>query len=622
MRTLAAALALCFALDAQDAQQPAEVQFTISTAKTTFYLGEAIPVELRFTAGEPNAFVANTGLSEEQFTADPAASVDTRRRGRIITGPLATKPLSTTPLSIEETLNEELRFQKPGIYRVYATSYRVTRLPAGPGTHITPLKLVSNSLTLQILEPPPGWISEQIAGAKKELDAAGDNNSERLRATRALRVLDTPEAAAELARRLANGQNVDTEEAWRAMMESPYRAELLPVLEQMLSLPARAVTTRDLDMLGQVADMEEAARRPGLRDSKRLAYAARLNAAALAKQPQARVASLKSAVEVGSLEHLRPSWLPAAGAALAADFRLLAPFEQWDLLERCWDALEGPAIIPALRAIVENPPPSAGIMSTDAVAMRRLYEVAPEEARQIILDEIRNPTRRLSFQALAILPDESRPELNDVLAARRDSLLILRYATGDVVKRVERDYLAHSADLERQKLPYCAGPLVFYFLKYDPPFGERLLRADFDRTNAAPVCYDLGSQFRDLGRWAYSPALEKLAIEYLTSPKLPVKRGAAEILGKYGSAAAEKPLWDTLEYFRNWWKGREQEMSWENSQFEATLRNALARSSAWTLDAQDLERLLSLCTSAACRQDVNRWIEERRSGSGTSLPHP
>lgn len=116
--------------------------------------------------------------------------------------------------------------------------------------------------------------------------------------------------------------------------------------------------------------------------------------------------------------------------------------------------------------------------------------------------------------------------------------------------------MAFNAELDRQKLPHCPFPLVFYFLKFDPQFGEQELREAF----AAGRCYDMGRAFESLGPYAMSPALERLALEHLMSPIVPIKRGAAEVLGKYGSPAAEKPLWETMEYFRSWWKDREDDL--------------------------------------------------------------
>ena len=96
-----------------------------------------------------------------------------------------------------------------------------------------------------------------------------------------------------------------------------------------------------------------------------------------------------------------------------------------------------------------------------------------------------------------------------------------------------------------------------------------------------------------------------------------VKRGAAEVLGKYGSAAAQKPLWETLEYFRSWWKGREADLDGpdgqEGIQFERALRIALAQADGWTLQADGLNRLLDLCTSNWCKQEVSEWLSHATS---------
>ena len=284
---------------------------------------------------------------------------------------------------------------------------------------------------------------------------------------------------------------------------------------------------------------------------------------------------------------------------------------QSTLLEYRWRMLKSPAILPLLRDLIAHPPPQPFDPPIQGTALRRLLELSPDEGRKIILDEIRRPTRNLRFPVLAMLPDDSLPELNDALADRADDLLILRYATGDIVKRVENRYLAHDAEIAQAKLPTCAGPLAFYFLKYDPPFGERLLRQDFAKPNAAPACYDIGFQLQQYGRWAYSPALERLAIESLTSPNVLVKRGAAEALGRFGAPVAEKPLWDAMEYFHSWWKGREEglkERDGEGSvQLERALRIALARADGWVLPEPELRRLQALCSTEWCRTETMGW---------------
>ena len=243
--------------------------------------------------------------------------------------------------------------------------------------------------------------------------------------------------------------------------------------------------------------------------------------------------------------------------------------------------------------------------------MRRLSELAPDEGRRIILDEIRRPGSLLPFDLIASLPDRTLPEMDDLFAEHLNDSLIVRYASGAIVKRVEQAYERRAADFDRQKLPHCAAPLAFYFLKYDPEYGERELRRSFSPDGGFLACYDIGRNFP--GPWAMSPALERLAVEMLSSPSVPIKNGAATVLGRYGSPAAQEPLWRTLEFFHSWWKDRESDLKGdagrEGIDFERTLRIALAQGGAWLLSDTGLTRLQSLCSSDWCRQEVATWMQ-------------
>lgn len=639
------------------ARQPERVKFTITAPKTEFFFGEVIPLELNFTSTQPRTFQADSRLQDrvgrmngiEEFVAAPASLCEdplkdlpgaTGGMGGISGGPAV---LIEKPFAFERALNEWVRFRKPGEYRVYVVSRRVSQVEDSARSdyylHLfargKPVELASNVLTLKILPAPAPWVKEQIAAAKKTLDApAGPNDqaaNQRQRAIRALRFLDSPEAAEELVRRLTGDQGVDSYQAYMGVLGSPYRKQLLTLMEQRLTAADQPVWDRYLDTLAQLAELmtnkpmppypkdaagqkawqDESKRRAGAQEAKRNEYAARLIASLPAKQPPARAVSLDTLLGL-TRNGPAPPWLPSVVASLIANFRSLPVMTQSTLLEYQWSALKGPAILPLLRDLVANPPPQQFDPRVETVALRRLYELSPGEGRKIILDEIRKPTKRLPFPTLAILTDPALPELNDVLAERFDPLLILRYATGDIVKRVESAYLARDAEIKKRNLPTCAGPLAFYFLKYDPPFGERLLREDFAKPGAVPACYDIGFQFNQLGRWAYSAALELLAIESLTSPNVAVKRGAAEVLGKYGAAAAEKPLWDAMEYFHSWWKGREEGLKEQNGegsvQLERALRTALARADGWVLQEPELQRLLAVCSTEWCRSEVTGWI--------------
>jgi hypothetical protein len=67
-----------------------------------------------------------------------------------------------------------------------------------------------------------------------------------------------------------------------------------------------------------------------------------------------------------------------------------------------------------------------------------------------------------------------------------------------------------------------------------------------------------------------------------------------------------------MEYFRSWWKGREEELKErigeESMQLERALRIALAQADGWVLQEPELNRLLGLCSSEWCRTEVTQWI--------------
>lgn len=604
------------------AKQPDAVHFEISTAKTEFYTGELIPLQLSFSSSDPKTYEADTRLQDrvgrmngiEEFLVDPATFVEDPLRGLpgetgglggLSGGPMV---LSEKPFVFERPLNEWVRFQRPGTYRLAILSHRVSPVNAGQNR----LELISNILIIRVLPAPSSWVKEQLSAAVKTLDEPADLTNEshqrHLRAAQTLRFLESPDAARELAQHMGAGEDVDFWSLHAGVLGSPYRRQLLPLLEARLTAPDQPVWDRYLDTVARLSELVEGA-------SKRKQYVDRLIASLPAKQPEARVISMNTLATAAKRSASDTPWLPSVVASIVADFRSLPTKMQANLLVSRWDVIGSPALLPLLREIAANPVEKPG---TRNIAVQRILELAPEEGRRIIISQISQPSAYLDSPTLEMLPDRTLPELDDTLARRleagdHDDRLILRYASGDIVERVERAYLKRNQDYDRQKLPHCGSPLVFYFLRYDPAFGERELRQDISATGAPPVCQDIGFQFLSLDRNGYSRALEKLAIELLTSSQVPVKRGAAQLLGKYGSPAAEKPLWDTLEYFRSWWMGREQDLNQpvgqESLQLERTLRIALAQASAWKLDQGELHRLLDLCSSNWCKQDVNDWLQ-------------
>jgi hypothetical protein len=651
------------------ASQPAGVEFRIAAPKATFYLGETIPLAFSFTATNPRSFVADSRLQDrvgrmnytEEFVPDPVATTEDPLRGLQgesggmggLSGGNAILS-SERPFTVERILNEWVRFRAPGRYRIYVLSRRVRQVTGTGHTDqelqmfvaSKPVEVVSNVITLEIAAASPEWVSEQITAATAVLDNTTGNDSEsgrvRQRAGLTLRFLNTVESGTALAKRLPGVNSVDAFALHSGILDSSHRTELLLVMEQLLAEPGQAISERFLTTLAQLAVLVESGgvmppypsdeatrqawqvesqRRAALVAEKRDHYVSVLVQKLQDKKAEVRALTRDALLSVAEAAQIRPPWLTGIVDSLIADFRALPAQMQSSLLDSRWHLLRNRDVLPLLNDLYANPPqPPVGYPSIRELVLLRIYELAPDRGRPLILAELHRPDGpRLGEKTLMMMPDENLPELNDVFSAQAarggplPTLLITRYGTSEIVKNVEAGYVAFNAELDRQKLPHCPFPLVFYFLKFDPEFGERELRKAF----ATGPCYDIGRAFDPLGSYAMSPALERIAIEHLGSGIVPIKRGAAEVLGKYGSPASQQPLWETMEYFRSWWKDREDDLrkpvGQEGVFLERALRTALAQGSGWLLGETELRRLLALCSSEECRASVQEWIQSAAS---------
>ncbi len=651
------------------ANQPTGVALRISAPKARFYLGELIPLTLSFTARQPGTYEADSRLQDrvgrmnfiEAFRAEPVAATEDPLRGLPgeiggMGGLSGGNILLTAgkPFHVERNLNEWVRFRTPGTYRLSVVSRRVRQVTGTGKTgwelqhfaNSQPVEVASNMLKLEILAAPPEWVTKQITAATAILDRPvgndGENGRQRQNAGLTLSFLNTLESGTALAKRLPNENSVVAFELHSGILHSTHRAELLPVMERLLVEPGQAISEHFLTTLAQLAVLvtsggvmgpypqSESARQEWQTESERRAadvvekrdhFVSILVRSLPQKVPGARAMTSDALLGVVEASAVQPPWLTDIVDYLIADFRALPARMQSTLLDSRFRLLRGANILPLLHDLARNPPkPPLGYPSIYGSVLKRIYELQPESGRALILEELRKSDgSRVENQILMMLPDENLPELNAAFAAQLarggplPAQMISRYATGAIVKQVEAAYQAFNRELDRQKLPRCPFPLVFYFLKFDPEFGERELRKAF----ATGSCYVMETAFQSLGPTAMSPALERLAIQHLTSGIVAVKRGAAAVLGRAGSPKSQQPLWETMEYFRSWWKEREGDLrtpgGFEGILLERALRTALAKASGWMLGEAELRRLLGLCSSAECRAGVEEWLRDAKA---------
>jgi len=378
-------------------------------------------------------------------------------------------------------------------------------------------------------------------------------------------------------------------------------------------------------------------RRRSAYDQLRLNYLGQLAAAIPQKQARARATSLQTVLDVqAELNTGDFSQWSGLLASMADVFRLLPLDAQARLLEYQWKPVASAAMLPALRSILKNTEPKLNNyqgVELRSLALTRLYELAPEEGRRLFLDEIHRPTPRLNKNALRLLPDETLPELDLVLATNLEeaprsggdseaiSKLIERYATAQILPRVRAVFDA--TDVGRWA---CEGQaaLLAYFLRVDPSLGgEYLNKALAARGSHFSGCYS--STFKDVPPLHMSKEVEDAATASLDDEDAEVASQAAGVLGQYGSADAEKALWRRLEKWHEANESRSEEIREQypgvpsrgapalsgEVLIEQALRNALANGRAWLLDAEKLKRLRELCLTEAGREEVDQMLRTR-----------
>jgi hypothetical protein len=615
------------------ANNPPDVSFkvTFKDGKNQFRPGEIVHLELEFSSRVPNKYIFDAAtydrsgrMSEERFMLDPRGGVDpladyfASQMGWMGGGLRSTPALGEKPQTLVLDLNEWLRIDKPGKYRLAVMSGRLSSdPPPDPKNRQSVTQTVTSPiLDLEILPPDPAWAEKQLAAA---VDAwqTGDKKAQ-AEALRTLRYLGTEGAAKELVRLAASPDiagNIYTEVQF-GLYGSPHRALIVKEMEAALDDPDRPIMTGFLRVLTELAFK---LRNPDLTryggvvfsmnpdDAKKQAEAmrqafAKYRAAHLAVEREIVLRLAKAfdaktgrakAVTVATLLGVlaSPQWAGDAEAAnlmprlrgqVASVFLDLPPNLQETLLGYQWEMIADPSLLPVLLKIYAAMPLDK--TSYDAAGHRSVYlmkilQLSPEEGRKLVLAELKRPTAALQRPLLAplmALPDKTLPELDDVLSGQlaetstshldgmeMAARLLARYGTAAALPRAKKFYgdgSGHWAcDLQ--------ASLLAYFLRVDEPFGlerlrEALTRRSKDYSDGRGFSHCYSSVLRDVSGIYACPAMEKVALEFLEDADPEVASTAAAYIGRHGALADKAALFARLERWHNEWKERKQDLEY------------------------------------------------------------
>jgi hypothetical protein len=630
-----------------------------------FHLGEIITLELSFAASKPQTLTLDGAtydrsgrLHTDGFALDPRdGAVDpiadyfqSDLNGFMLGGLRSIPDLTDKPHLITAELNEWQRIDKPGHYRLYVVSSRVGR-KGGPGTFLDNARspVVSNVIEFDVLPADKKWSEQKLNEA---ISALAKPLADHRAACRTLRFLGTMAAVTEMRKRFRGDDNKCEWQYKFGLIGSPHRDFVIRDMENAIGLREQPVTSHFLDTLALLEFTRRAGaaapypagetqlsqwqtqmdRRRNFYDELRLHYLRQLVIAIPQKKGQARATSLQTLLDYGSeLNTSDFSHWSTLLALLPEVFNQLSLDDQLRLLKYQWRPIANAAMLPVLREVLkysypptyDGPEGLFGIfdqLELRGTALRRLYELSPEEGRSLIVKEIRRPKPRVNEDVLRSLPDETLPELNSVLLdnleeARQSgsytdviSELIERYATNEILLRVQAVYEA--GDVDKWDCRTQAA-LLAYFLRVAPSLGgEHLNKALAVRNRGYAGCYV--NILKEVAALHMSPEVEDIATAALDDKNSAVVSQAASVLAEYGSAGAEKALWRRLEKWYEVNRSKQlnaEELSHDQEVIENSLREALTGGQAWLSDPEKLKRVRDLCLTDKSRDEVQRLID-------------
>jgi hypothetical protein len=655
-------------------KNPEGVSFTLRLEedKVQFKPGEIIRVEFSFTSDAPNVYDLNGAtydrggrlgldkyfLDHKKGVVDPLSDRAPGPGGGIRSDPT----LSDKPHKMTFDLNEWFRFDQPGKFRLYVTAPRVLKKgakPVGDGDDVT-----SNIVEFEILPYDEEWAGQELQAITRLIDSS-DPNADQRPLCRRLRFLNTEAAASEMIRRFGAPLDVCGYEYSIGLIGSAHRAFIVKEMERRLEAPDQIVTDTYLRTLSQLSAslrrnerLPSPTERPNDEQQAKAAaeawrkqwdsiqklqyqYAERLMTALSRKQGKARAIGAHTLLEMswnnrmqsggarlndpGQTGGMNPEIIKKLAPELIAVFDDLPTNVQSGLLGYRWKQFSNPAMLPILRRILDDKPATDRtyeVRDLRGLALRRLYELAPDEGRKLIIEELRRPNPGVGIATLRILPDETLPDVEETLVENLEkslsggggdaevlSLLIERYATSSVATRVREIY----GDKGGKWACLNQSAMLAYFLRVDEAMGIELIKqALAARGKEDTRCYS--SLLAEVAKMRATPELEALAIEHLDDPDPEVVIQAASTLGQYGSTGSEKPLWRRLDKWLQEWRARAEEgpkyfdsnhPNFLHRQIGPSLRQALSHSPAWLIDREKLKRLQESCLDKDELQQFN-----------------
>ena len=622
----------------------ASLHVLLKDGRSAFHEGEIIPLAAEYSADTANKYVLNNRNYDrsgrlsgaEVFCIDPSRGSDPlddyfhSLQAMMGGGIFSEQDPNRNPLTMNLELNEWVSLP-PGSYRLTVIGNRLSLGKEGDAAtwqnKIIPLR--SNSIEFQVEPADPDWQASQLASATQVLDSSVAGDEEKKHAARVLRFLGSEGSTREIARRYGTVNDPFEWEFKFGLFASSHRELAIQAMKAELTDPDHPVTHEYISTLVTLEMLSDPKLRLPTYDPNHQEEWRRANEAYNAEferrenaywqqasnLPRERGALAATASEVlQSGLPLRPEVKTRWRQALISQWSTLPVEKQNELIDYRWTEVGGSEWLPILEQIVAGPatPGHALNKPNRESALLRILQIAPEDARPLILQEIAKPPGDIGISVLGLLPDRVLPQFESAWLEeiRRGGVhdiefqLVDRYGSEHALPALQTIYEAQRGEWA------CVSQtaMLRYFLRVKPDYGLNELTAAM-ALRKTTGCYR--EQLSELHEYARMPQVQELAIQRLDDPAPSVASDAARVLQQYGSPQAEKALWARLEKFHEQWKDKPDELLHPSRKpdvfeseigLEQCLVQAIEGGQAWFADAAVVEHLRDL--SSPSEQDT------------------
>ncbi|HET8783584.1 MAG TPA: hypothetical protein VFM63_14255, partial [Pyrinomonadaceae bacterium] len=537
----------------------------------------------------------------------------------------STEKLSS-PKRLEIVFNDSLRFDNPGRYTVTVKTRRITRSSTDPSQPSAPLSLSTNAISFEVQSMSEEDEVKEVKRLSDILDATRNSRDDEI--ARRLSYLTGDPSAREKVRRFLNPEQRPSNygihihyglfiarnrglvlkliEAAMRDPNTPVTSEMLLAAIRLKTLLTYGVSPKPVEPVPVMLAPEEDPRSREIRETYLTELAAGLGKRSGASQTTTALTFFMRTPQASLAES---AGMREVRRILVQQFDTLHPYSQEWLLRAHWEQMRDAALVPSLKKMLAMTGPAS--KNLHDTALRRLLEMAPDDARSYVVAEIRDPNSLVNPQILGALKEESLPEVDASLLEqirqlaqsgqgraqvllRAKTAVLVRFATGDIYGELMQLYQQPGTNLRDGR----AG-LLAYFAKHNDREAAPLIEqavAELKPGEYPQILSDMTTLY-------YSESMSAVLKKIVQTDNPSVAGHAAYLIGKHGSPGDEKLLEARLKRWQEQWRDRIVEADAQHQgQIERELIYGLINGKSWKPTPERVRELQTSCVTQLCKQ--------------------